>query len=405
MPIAWPAAHATCPSDAWVSARYRYRWWKAAFRLGTGFVAASLLLVEQLVRSLRAPFWLKIRTVNVLLCCVWAVVFAPVGGLADLMASAPILASCDGGGDFVMQEIRMHPAVLLLLFAGPVLELPYVHVGIAATMTGATELALALAAHLHGNLFVVFDHVGVTLMRTLASGRGLLLRSALTCEAVSAGVCALTVILASTMTAYSTEQSARSLFLQNFSLTKENLHLNQVLSMRGLKDDKARRTKIVSNSEKMVEVINRYVHVYLSAAAACLFALPTLPGVWGSVSLRDRFGEDDDDLSEALELIQLSGGLFAPDLTELELSQDVEAPIKEWLLTGPARLGDQKCVARPLSWNPACMCVCSLIRGVLCQSPRATQGCLGRGAAPDIAQWQVAAGRAPQCCRAVPSVG
>ena len=190
MPIAWPAAHATCPSDAWVSARYRYRWWKAAFRLGTGFVAASLLLVEQLVRSLRAPFWLKIRTVNVLLCCVWAVVFAPVGGLADLMASAPILASCDGGGDFVMQEIRMHPAVLLLLFAGPVLELPYVHVGIAATMTGATELALALAAHLHGNLFVVFDHVGVTLMRTLASGSGLLLRSALTFEAVSACVCA-----------------------------------------------------------------------------------------------------------------------------------------------------------------------------------------------------------------------
>lgn len=161
------------------------------------------------------------------------------------------------------------------------------------------------------------------------------------------------------MTAYSTEQSARSLFLQNFSLTKENLHLNQVLSMRGLKDDKARRTKIVSNSEKMVEVINRYAHAHI--CWGCLFVRGAdVAGCLGcSVSLRDRFGEDDDDLSEALELIQLSGGLFAPDLTELELSQDVEAPIKEWLLTGPARLGDQKCVARPLSWNPACMCVCA----------------------------------------------
>ena len=207
------------------------------------------------------------------------------------------------------------------------------------------------------------------------------------------------------MTAYSTEQSARSLFLQNFSLTKENLHLNQVLSMRGLKDDKARRTKIVSNSEKMVEVINRYAHVYSYLDSLFVRGADVAGCLGCSVSLRDRFGEDDDDLSEALELIQLSGGLFAPDLTELELSQDVEAPIKEWLLTGPARLGDQKCVARPLSWNPACMCVCSLIRGVLCQSPRATQGCLGRGDAPNIAQWQVAAGRAPQCCRAVPSVG
>ena len=57
----------------------------------------------------------------------------------------------------------------------------------------------------------------------------------------------------------------------------------------------------------------------------------------------DKIG-DDDDLHEALELMQGGGGLFAPDLTNLELSDKVEAPIKEWLLTGPARLGDQRCV-------------------------------------------------------------
>lgn len=66
---------------------------------------------------------------------------------------------------------------------------------------------------------------------------------------------------------------------------------------------------------------------------------------------------DDDDLHEALELMQGGGGLFAPDLTNLELSDSVEAPIKEWLLTGPARLGDQRCVGWRVDAQPCCASV------------------------------------------------
>lgn len=65
-----------------------------------------------------------------------------------------------------LQEIRLHPAVFLLLFAGPVLDARFVHVFIVAVISMFAEVALALATGLHGNLFLVFDQVGVAVLCT-----------------------------------------------------------------------------------------------------------------------------------------------------------------------------------------------------------------------------------------------
>lgn len=79
-----------------------FTWWKAAFRLGTGAIAGTLLGLEQAIKRVRRH-WMSIRMFNVLLCCLWAVVFAQVGGLADLLDSSAILASCSGPGRFKLQ--------------------------------------------------------------------------------------------------------------------------------------------------------------------------------------------------------------------------------------------------------------------------------------------------------------
>lgn len=80
-----------------------FTWWKVGFRLGFGFLAASLLVLEVVSRPVRHHLWLQIRGLNVFLLCFWAVVFSPTGGLSELMQSDAILATCSNGGTYAMQ--------------------------------------------------------------------------------------------------------------------------------------------------------------------------------------------------------------------------------------------------------------------------------------------------------------
>jgi len=56
--------------------------------------------------------------------------------------------------------------------------------------------------------------------------------------------------------------------------------------------------------------------------------------------IRDR-GGSEEIITEVMDLMQRDHSLFMPDLSELD-SGGVDASIREWLLHGPARLGDHK---------------------------------------------------------------
>lgn len=134
---------------------------------------------------------------------------------------------------------------------------------------------------------------------------------------MTCGALASAVVFACAATAFANEQAGRALFLQNRSLFKENVKLNQALSMRGGSMDGDQPVSIVSTSEKIMRLLEH---------------------------LRRKLN-NDSVVDEIIKLMQGDRGLFVPDLSNLD-GAGVDNSIRDWLLHGPARLTDQKAQVR-----------------------------------------------------------